>query len=96
MAATNKLSIKVRVGDRTYPMTIDRDDEERIREAAARVTDMYARFATKISEPLDRMSFVAFEMAMQSKDKRMQESVDDAIEEIGKMCVSIDKQLTRR
>ena len=36
---SDKLSIKVTIGNRVYPLTINRNEEELIRKAAARVND---------------------------------------------------------
>ncbi len=36
---SDKLSIKVTVGGRTYPLTIDRSEEEVIRKAANKIND---------------------------------------------------------
>lgn len=40
----NKLKIKLLIGDANYPMTIDRGDEEVLREAARRINDMLNRY----------------------------------------------------
>lgn len=40
----DKLRIKLLIGDVNYPMTIDRADEEVLREAARRINDMLNRY----------------------------------------------------
>lgn len=40
----DKLKIKLLIGDANYPMTIDRADEEKLREASRRINDMLNRY----------------------------------------------------
>ena len=40
----DKQKIKLTIGDASYPMTIDRDDEQLFRDAARRVSDMLNRY----------------------------------------------------
>ncbi|MEG1635303.1 MAG: cell division protein ZapA [Rikenellaceae bacterium] len=93
MAIDNKLSINVRVGDRTYPMTIERDEEQKIRSAAKEVTVMYQRYAPKIADPYDRISLVAFQMAMKSGDARVSADVNKALKLIENINSDIDDAL---
>lgn len=40
----DKLNIKLLIGDANYPMVIDREQEEVLREAARRINDMLNRY----------------------------------------------------
>lgn len=44
MELEDKLKIKLLIGDANYPMTIDRGQEEVLREAARRINDMLNRY----------------------------------------------------
>lgn len=94
MAVDNKLSINVRVGDRTYPMTIERDEEQKIRSTAKEITEMYQRYASKIVDPFDRMSLVAFQMAMKNGDTKASADANKALKLIEEMNSTLDKVLS--
>ncbi|MFI3322803.1 MAG: cell division protein ZapA [Rikenellaceae bacterium] len=90
MASDNRLSITVRVGDKIYPMKINREDEKQIRDAADKLNEMYARFGSKIEHSLDRMALVALEMTRQAAIATGKEQIERAIEQIDGICRDID------
>lgn len=94
MAVGNKLSINVRVGDRTYPMTIDREEEQKIRSAAKEITEMYQRYASKIVDPFDRMSLVAFQMSMKSGEAKLDADINKALKLIENIDMALDEALS--
>lgn len=59
------LSIKVQIGGRTYPLTIDRNEEEIIRKAAKRVDETLARFQQNyaVRDKQDLLAMTALQMA---------------------------------
>lgn len=54
----DKLSIKVNVADRYYPLKIERKDEERIRRAARMINDKILQYKQKYSDK-DVQDFLA-------------------------------------
>lgn len=94
MAVGNKLSINVRVGDRTYPMTIDREEEQKIRSAAKEITEMYQRYASKIVDPFDRMSLVAFQMSMKNGEAKLDADINKALKLIENIDTVLDEALS--
>ena len=45
-----KLSIKINIADRFYPLKIDRGDEEKIRKAAKLINDKFNEYKQKYSD----------------------------------------------
>lgn len=64
----SELSIKVTIAGRTYPLTIDRDEEEQIRKAAslinANIKDLQDNYAVKDMQ--DLLSMTALQYAVKS------------------------------
>ena len=54
----DKLSIKVNVADRYYPLKIDRNDEEKIRKAAKMINDKVIQYRQKYTDK-DTQDFLA-------------------------------------
>jgi len=54
----DKLSIKVNVADRYYPLKIDRNDEEKIRKAAKMINDKVLQYRQKYADK-DTQDFLA-------------------------------------
>ena len=54
----NKLSIKVNIAERYYPLKIDRDDEEKIRRAASLINDKVLQYKQRYVDK-DTQDFVA-------------------------------------
>lgn len=79
----DKLSIRVNVADRYYPLKIEKDDEEKIRRAAKMINDkvlMYKqRYADKDTQ--DFLAMAALQFVIQIIDEEKGES-DDALPEI--------------
>lgn len=53
-----KLSIRVNVADRYYPLKIDREDEEKIRKAAKSINDKVFQYKSKYTDK-DTQDFLA-------------------------------------
>ena len=48
--AEDKLSVNVNIGNKNYPMRINRDDEEIIRQAAKIINDKFNQYQNKYAE----------------------------------------------
>jgi cell division protein ZapA (FtsZ GTPase activity inhibitor) len=53
-----KLSIRVNIADRYYPLKIERDDEEKIRKAAKLINDKVFQYKTRYADK-DLQDFLA-------------------------------------
>lgn len=61
------LKIKVNIADRIYPLTVKREEEERIRKAVALVNDAVKRFGEKyaVQDKQDSLAMCALQLANQ-------------------------------
>jgi cell division protein ZapA (FtsZ GTPase activity inhibitor) len=89
-----KLSIRVNIADRYYPLKIERDDEEKIRKAAKLINDKVFQYKTKYADK-DIQDFLAMaalqfvirliEMEDKQEDSNMLQKLhklNDELEEI--------------
>lgn len=58
-----ELSIKIRIADRDYPMTVKRDDEERVRMASRLINEKLRSYREQfgIDDKQDLLAMVAFD-----------------------------------
>lgn len=65
------LKIKVNIANRTYPLTIDRKDEEQVRKAVVIIRQAVERFEEKyaVSDKQDALAMTALQMANQMLSK---------------------------
>jgi cell division protein ZapA (FtsZ GTPase activity inhibitor) len=71
-----KLSIRVNIADRYYPLKIDRDDEEKIRRAAKMINDKVFQYKTKYTDKdiqdflaMSELQFVIRMLEMEDKNE---------------------------
>lgn len=79
----DKLSIKVKIADREYPMKVDPADEENIRRAGKLINDRLRLYREKfgIDDKQDLLSMVAFDSTVERlKIEGESHQVDDTIE----------------
>ncbi len=62
----NKLSIKINIADRFYPLNIERSDEEKIRKSAQMINDKISQYKYKYSnkDTFDFMAMTALQFAV--------------------------------
>ena len=79
----NKLSIKVKISDREYPMKVDSADEENIRRAGKIINERLRSYREKfgIDDKQDLLAMVAFDSTVEKlKVEGKSHQVDDTIE----------------
>ncbi len=75
---TNKLRIKVTIGDRVYPLTIrDESEEEGIRAAVKKINDLVKKFEQnyEVRDKQDVLAMCALQFASHQEVKSVQENV---------------------
>lgn len=74
------LKIKVNIANRTYPLTIDRKDEEQVRKAVVIIRQAMERFEEKyaVSDKQDALAMTALQMANQMLSKTNDDSSKDS------------------
>ncbi|MEY2963027.1 MAG: hypothetical protein RL754_288 [Bacteroidota bacterium] len=63
------LKIKVTIANRSYPLTINKSEEEQIRAAAKTINDAVARFESRyaVQDKQDVLSMVALQLASKAE-----------------------------
>ena len=90
-----KLSIRVNIADRFYPLKIDRSEEERIRKAAKKINDTITQYKNKYGDKdlQDFLSMVALQYA--TKTLEFEEVTDDSyfIQEVKDITRELDEYI---
>lgn len=93
----DKLSIRVNVAERFYPLKIDRLDEEKIRKAAKMINERLAqyqqRYADKDSQDLLAMAALQFVIRMLDSENKFENS--SIMEELEELNREIDVYLSK-
>ena len=88
----SELSIKVVIGGRTYPLTINRSEEEKIRKAVSEieknVKDLKNNYA--VVDMQDLLAMTALEYATDSVTKHSSVEIDNLSKEIFKLRDELD------
>ncbi|MDP4208446.1 MAG: cell division protein ZapA [Bacteroidota bacterium] len=90
-----KLSIRVNIADRYYPLKIEREDEERIRKAAKLINDKVFQYKTKYADKdiQDFMAMAALQFVIRLIE--MEEKTDESnlVERLQKLNKVLDEFL---
>ena len=94
----SELSIKVNIANRVYPLSVQREEEEEVRKAAAyineRIKALESSFAVK--DKLDLFAMLTLEMTLEKghgKEELVNEQVSDRIQDL---INRIDAQLVAK
>jgi len=75
---TEKLSIKIKIDGREYPLKVDRDDEEKYRKAAKIINDIIVQYRQRYSnssqDTQDFLAMTAFQFVL--KNIELEKEVD--------------------
>ncbi|MBK6264997.1 cell division protein ZapA [Marivirga sp. S37H4] len=87
-----ELSIKIKIADREYPMTVKADEEERIRKAGKLINERLKSYREKfgIDDKQDLLSMVAFDalidrLSVEDNRQGADESVLNKIKSINQL-----------
>ena len=80
----SELSIKVVIGGRTYPLTINRDDEEKIRKSVTEIDNNIKNLKENyaVNDMQDLLAMTALEYANDSVTKNNSVEIDKLSKEI--------------
>jgi hypothetical protein len=91
----DKLSIRINIAERYYPLKVGRDEEERIRKAAKMINDKLLLYKQTYSgkEAQDFMAMVSLDLA--SKFLELEEKLDETpiINEVASLNEDIEEYL---
>lgn len=89
-----ELSIKIKIGDREYPMRIDADEEERLRKAGRVINEKVRAFGSQfgIDDKQDLLAMVAFDILVEKL--RSEESLVDLEQNVNNRLKRLDADIT--
>ena len=69
-----ELSIRLKIGDREYPMKVDAADEEKIRKAGKIINERIRNYRNRfgIHDKQDLLAMVAFDCVVEQMENQMQ------------------------
>ena len=91
----NELSIKVIIAGRTYPLTIDRNEEESIREAVKMINDNIKIFESNyaVKDKQDLLAMVALQMATDLKVRKDEVNNSSSFEDLDRINQMLESYL---
>lgn len=80
----DKLSINIKIGDRIYPLQINRQEEEKYREAAKKLDDMVNKYRTHFNgnDTQDYIAMAAFQYVLKYQNAEENSKDVSFIEEL--------------
>ena len=90
----DKLSIRINIADRYYPLKIDRKDEERIRKAARSINEKVLQYKQKYTDK-DTQDFLAMAAlqfvikVLEGEEKTADNGIHEKIRELSDRLVKI-------
>lgn len=95
---TDKLSIKIKIDGREYPLKVDRDDEEKYRKAAKIINDIVLQYRQKYltSDSQDVLAMTAIQFVLKTID--LEENADQSpmFDELKKLDEELGDYLSLR
>ncbi|MCP3658875.1 MAG: cell division protein ZapA [Bacteroidetes bacterium] len=93
----NKLSIRIKICDRIYPMKIEKDEEALIRETAKKINDKITEYKTQFgtNENQDLLAITAFDLMLEllKVNKTFSQDTIEIKNDILKISENIEKVL---
>jgi cell division protein ZapA len=89
-----ELSIKIKIGDREYPMKVERSEEERIRKAGRELNEQMKEYGEQFgtTDRQDLLAMVAFDAFVENVEYKtnltgMQEGIAERLSTLNKLIV---------
>ena len=89
----DKLSIRVNIADRYYPLKIEREDEEKIRRAAKMINDKVFQYKTKYTDKdiQDFLAMAALQFVIRLLETEEKNNEGDLFEKLQKLNDALDE-----
>jgi len=90
-----KLSIRVNIGERFYPLKIERNEEEKIRKAAKTINDKLLQYKQKYAEKdiQDFLAMVSLQYVTKVLESEMEKEDSSILEEIKDLNEGVEEYL---
>ena len=88
----DKLSIRINIADRYYPLKIDRKDEEKIRLAARQINEKVIQYKQRYSDKdtQDFLAMAALQFVIKSIDVEGKSEIAPVLESISEINKELD------
>jgi cell division protein ZapA len=98
MEMDDKLSIKVNVADRYYPLKIERSDEEKIRKAARLINEKVLQYKQRYTDKdiQDFLAMAALQYVIKFIEHEEKQEHDDLTDALKRMDEDLDEYLERQ
>ncbi|MFO7940077.1 MAG: cell division protein ZapA [Bacteroidales bacterium] len=98
MTMDDKLSIKVNVADRYYPLKIERSDEEKIRKAARLINEKVLQYKQRYTDKdiQDFLAMAALQYVIKVIEHEQSQDEDDLTDALKRMDEAVDEYLERQ
>jgi cell division protein ZapA (FtsZ GTPase activity inhibitor) len=92
-----KLSIRINIADRYYPLKIDRDDEEKIRKAARTINEKVLQYKQKYADKdtQDFLAMAALQFVIKVMDGEKPREDDEIQTKIRKLNDELESVLSK-
>jgi cell division protein ZapA (FtsZ GTPase activity inhibitor) len=93
----DKLSIRINIADRYYPLKIERNDEEKIRNAARLINEKVLQYKQKYidKDAQDFLAMAALQYVIKVLDLEDRNDISPMIEEIQQLNSELDSILEK-
>jgi cell division protein ZapA (FtsZ GTPase activity inhibitor) len=93
----SELSIKVTIAGRTYPLTIERDEEEKIRKAALQINENIKNLEDNyaVKDMQDLLAMTALQFSTQQVNESNSVEADKLEKAIGDVNVKLESYLNQ-
>jgi cell division protein ZapA (FtsZ GTPase activity inhibitor) len=91
----DKLSIRVNVADRYYPLKVEREDEEKIRRAARLINEKVLQYKQRYTDKdvQDFLAMAALQFVIKLTEEEVKHNSDDLPEALKELTQKIDSVL---
>jgi len=91
----DKLSIRIQIGDKYYPLRIERNEEELIRKAAGMINDKLTQYRGKYSERdmVDLLAMTALQFTKRFAEHETNDELAVLNEEIKQINIELDEYI---
>ena len=91
---SQKLRIKLTIAGRAYPLSIDKEKEERYRRAEREINSLVTRFESSYRlEPIDHLAMASLQISMTQVEMEMSRNMDSDRDELVKLDRDLDNYL---
>lgn len=88
----NKLSIKLQIAERTYPLSVERTDEEKYRRAAKSINEMLSTYKKRFptQDMQDLLGMVSLHLATKNLEREFDANFTEVLQDLKEMTNELE------